>query len=329
MRLHTNQELFEAAIQASAQQKGLPEIYIEKDYWVTVALHTVFSAPIGSEVVFKGGTALSKCYHLIERFSEDIDLVVIRREGESNNALTNKIKKISAIVGGVLPEIEVPGITAKMGMNRKTAHSYQKTFGGSYGQVRDQVIVEATWLGHSEPNTGAEVGSYIGEMMEAAGQQSLMGQYGLHPFPVQVLTRERTLCEKIMSLVRFSYADNPMADLRSKIRHLYDIHQLLQEPELAHFFKSDAFEQLLQQVAGDDVLSFKNNNAWLSNHPGLALLFAQPEKTWKELRGTYRTDFRRLVFGTLPEEAAILFTLLQVADRVKAIAWSIQPPSAP
>lgn len=85
MNLHTNKELFTQAITATAQQMKIPEIYIEKDYWVTLALKTIFQSELTTDAVFKGGTALSKCYHIIERFSEDIDLCVL-------NLLVNKYK---------------------------------------------------------------------------------------------------------------------------------------------------------------------------------------------------------------------------------------------
>lgn len=126
MKLHKNKELFQDAIIATSQQKRIPEIYVEKDYWVTLALFTIFNDEIGKETVFKGGTALSKCHQLVERFSEDIDLVVLRKEGETNNQLKSKIKKISKCVTQVIPEIEINGITNKLGMIRKTAHSYEK-----------------------------------------------------------------------------------------------------------------------------------------------------------------------------------------------------------
>ena len=72
--------LFRQAVTATAGLLDIPEIFIEKDYWVTYALHTIFHDPIGGETVFKGGTALSKCFGLIDRFSEDIDLVVSLKE---------------------------------------------------------------------------------------------------------------------------------------------------------------------------------------------------------------------------------------------------------
>jgi len=85
---------------------------------------------------------------MIERFSEDIDLVVLRREGETDSKLKSKLKAISTVVETVLPEVTIEGITHKMGMNRKTAHSYNNEFKGDYGQVRDVIILESTWLGY-------------------------------------------------------------------------------------------------------------------------------------------------------------------------------------
>lgn len=74
MKLHTNDTLFKNAITATTQQISIPEVYIEKDYWITLALKTIFSTDNTKDAVFKGGTTLSKCYHVIDIFSEDIDL---------------------------------------------------------------------------------------------------------------------------------------------------------------------------------------------------------------------------------------------------------------
>ena len=59
-----------------ADKVGLPAQVIEKDFWVTAILQTIFSLPIAEHLVFKGGTSLSKGWKLIERFSEDIDVAV-------------------------------------------------------------------------------------------------------------------------------------------------------------------------------------------------------------------------------------------------------------
>ena len=323
MKLHENKQLFRQAVEFTALQMGIPAIYVEKDYWVTFILHTVYHHEIGKETVFKGGTALLKCFGLIQRFSEDIDFIVMRREGESNTRLTTKIRQISTVVNAVLPEIEIPEVTQKMGMNRKTAHNYAKEFQGSYGQVRDVIIVEATWFGCYEPYTTKAVSSFIYEMMINTEQESLATDYGLLPFVVMVMEPRRTFCEKIMSLVRFSYGKNPLEDLRNKIRHAYDLHQMLQIKELLDFFYSPAFEGMLLRVANDDVESFKNNNNWLAHHPNEAILFRELESVWIELLSTYTGEFRNLVFGEFPDGLDVMATLKQIKERLSAIRWTI------
>ena len=105
MRLHENNSLFRDAILATAQQMNIQPEFIEKDYWLTYALHLIFHNDIGNETVFKGGTALSKCFGFIERFSEDIDLVVLRNNDESPNKLKSKLKKITQVVSDRFEEI--------------------------------------------------------------------------------------------------------------------------------------------------------------------------------------------------------------------------------
>jgi hypothetical protein len=324
MKLHLNKTLFRQAIQFTAQQINIPEIYVEKDYWVTFALYTIFHNNIGKETVFKGGTSLSKCFNLIERFSEDIDLVVLRREGETNNKLTNKIKEISKIVEKVLPEVTIAEVTQKMGMNRKTAHSYGKEFQGNYGQVRDVIIVEATWLGYFEPYTTRAVISFVGDMMLKNGQSEIASENNLLAFDVLALDPTRTICEKIMSLVRFSYGTQPLNDLKKKIRHTYDLHQLLQQKAFSDFLDSPSFENMLLKVANDDIASYKNNNKWLAYHPNEALIFKKLDSVWQELKLTYNNDFKNLVYGSLPKDESILSTLTRIKRRLTSIIWTIE-----
>lgn len=274
MNLHKNTKLFKDAIIATSQLKNIPEIYVEKDYWITLALYSIFQSEISKDIIFKGGTALSKCNKLIDRFSEDIDIVLLKKDKESSNQLKNKLKKITRVVEKVIPEIEIQGITNKKGMIRKTAHNYDKCFSGHFGQVRDIIIIEATWFGSFEPFEKGTVDTLIYEMITETNQFEIIEKYGLKPFDVFVLSPKRTLCEKIMSLVRFSFTENPIDDLKNKIRHIHDIHMLMKHVELSVFFNSKDFDKLLLKVANDDFVSFKTNNDWLSYHPKTAIIFS-------------------------------------------------------
>lgn len=325
MRLHENSDLFDQAIRAAAQEKGLLEIYIEKDYWVTLALRKIFQSDTAEYSVFKGGTALSKCHGLIERFSEDIDIVVMQKEGETANQKKAKIKKIGGLVAEELPEEYLEGVTNKTGMIRKTVHAYPVAFDGAFGQIRDKIILEATWFGHSKPYNIHDLSTFVYEMMVKTGQEEMAEEYNMMPFPVKVMQPKRTFCEKIMSLVRFSYGDNPLADLRLKIRHTYDLHQMRREIEILEFLSSADFEAMLKSVAEEDVISFKNNNDWLRYHPNQALIFADLDLMKAELKGTYEGVFAGLVYGELPAWEEIVVTLGELRDRMEGFDWDIYP----
>ena|SRR5689334_10640708 len=61
---------------AGRSEKIKNPIIIEKDFWVCWSLEMIFTSALSQYVVFKGGTSLSKCYGMIDRFSEDIDLTL-------------------------------------------------------------------------------------------------------------------------------------------------------------------------------------------------------------------------------------------------------------
>lgn len=323
LNLHQNKELFRDAILAASQRFGIPEIYVEKDYWVTLVLSEIFHSPLANQIVFKGGTSLSKCHQLIQRFSEDIDLVVFRNEGENDNQLKKKIRRISKIVENVLPETHIEGLTNKRGNIRKTVHQYNRLFDGHFGQVKEQLILEATWIGNYEPFTIENVDSYVLDVIHLAGQEALINEYGLQSFKVQTLSIERTFCEKIMSLVRFSRMENPFIALSNKIRHVYDLNLMLNNESIRSFFESEEFYRMLQKVGRDDFISYKNNNAWLEEHPCSAIIFETPEKVWDRIRNTYRTTFKDLVIGDLPSEKNLIATLLKIERRIRPFDWKI------
>jgi hypothetical protein len=323
MKLHQNEILFKDAILATSQQLGIREIYVEKDYWVTYALFHIYTNEIGKETIFKGGTSLSKCFQLIERFSEVIDLVIKRNNSDTGNQLKRKLKQISTSVSCELPEIEINGITNKVGMIRKTAHTYPRMLTGNFGQVRDIIIVESSWLGSFEPYTTKSVNSFIYKMLLENNQQSLIETYQLGPFEVTVMDPKRTLCEKIMSLVRFSNTQNPISDLKNKIRHVYDLHLILRDISMRSFFESSQFDNMLTEVGTDDIESFKNNNDWLKRHPSEALIFSKTEETWLQIKEIYTGSFSELIIGNIPHEFEIMRTLTEVSKRLKTIEWSL------
>jgi hypothetical protein len=166
--------------------------------------------------------------------------------------------------------------------------------------------------------------SFVGQMMVSAGHAAIAETNGLIPFEVRVLEPIRTLCEKIMSLVRFSYGENPISDFKNKIRHTYDLHQLLQQKEYSDFFHSPAFDKMLLKVANDDVASFRNNNQWLIYHPNEAMVFKDLGLVWKELSIVFNGEFRNLVYGDFPKDTAVLEALKMIKERLATISWTVE-----
>lgn len=97
---------------------------------------------------------------------------------------------------------------------------------------------------------------------------------------------------------------------------------ILQVEEVKQFFESSDFDAMLHLVAQDDFDSFKANNAWLYQHPKDALLFKDVRIVWSQLQNTYENEFSNMVFGKLPQSAAVLASLEMVASRLNEIIWT-------
>ncbi len=81
MNLHHEEKIFDELIMLASRKYNLPSSAVRKDYFITLILSNLQNSPFLQQVVFKGGTSLSKCYPgSIERFSEDIDLTIFLKK---------------------------------------------------------------------------------------------------------------------------------------------------------------------------------------------------------------------------------------------------------
>jgi hypothetical protein len=328
MNLHLDKDNFEGAIVATANYFKIPEIFIEKDYWVTYALHQLFHSEVKDLIVFKGGTSLSKCYSIIKRFSEDIDLVVIKNDVDTGSELRRRLKDITTIIDrSILDKVADHPNTNKKGSIRKIVYSFPKVgLGGKYGEVKDDITLEVSHLGNFEPNVTKPIRTLIAEYINSTQNIELITQFGLGDFEVKALAVERTFCEKIISLVRFSYTESPITDLSNKVRHTYDLTLLLRLDSIKDFVNSDSFGIMLLQVAKDDDKAIPNNKEWLYNHPKEALIFSDTVMVWNVLKKVYSgTKFNELLIGNEkpPHENDIFETLVFLSERIEVISWEV------
>jgi predicted nucleotidyltransferase component of viral defense system len=329
MNLHLDKNNFEGAVVAAADYFGIPEIFIEKDYWVTYALHQLFHSEIKDLIVFKGGTSLSKCYNVIQRFSEDIDIVVVKNDGDSGNALKERLKDVTNVIDkSILDVVPDDPNTNKKGSIRKIIYSFPKVgVNGTYGEVRENIALEVSHMGNTEPNHVKQIRTLIADYIKTTPSTELIAQFGLEDFEVRALAVERTLCEKIISLVRFSYTENPLEDLSNKVRHTYDLTLLMKLDTIKNFVNSALFDNMLLQVAKDDDKAIPNDKNWLYNHPKNALIFSETEMVWNTLKKVYSgSKFNELLIGKTkpPTENEVFETLVFLSKRIEEIEWDIK-----
>ena len=241
-------ELIEALV-AEAAPDGITAGLLEKDEHLTDALRALFALqPEGVQLVFCGGTSLSKAYGLIERMSEDADLkVVIPDAGQASRAeIRRRLSALKALVTETLAGIglvEDPAKGLAFNENRYfcSAWSYARHYGSAAG-LRPHLQIELT---ARTPVLPAQVCRITTLADQLAGRSD-------PAFEALVVAVAETVAEKVLSFLR-RYAQHRAGLMRQAwdtalVRHLYDVHSILQrQPDVL----ADARRAFPVLVAGD------------------------------------------------------------------------------
>ena len=208
----------------AADETGIPAAHVEKDFWVTEVLRGVVASATKAQVVvvFKGGTSLSKAYRLIERFSEDVDVLVVLPDDATKGKRDGILKTLvdgAAAATGLVPVV-VPGATTK-GYKRGARFVYTAGHAGGFG-LSEGVLLELGSVGGAMPCEHLWVTSLIAS---AAGDR-IAGTVEAEPVPVRVLDPSRTLVEKLV-LLHTAHSDMDPAPAVRAARHFYDVERLL------------------------------------------------------------------------------------------------------
>ena len=249
MELFENREEFIQIINLAAEHFGMDPALIEKDYFVTLFLKRAKEAIPG--LVFKGGTSLSKCYKIIDRFSEDLDLT-LDAEHFTQSKKRNSVKALADVC-------EALGFTL---VNRlqieEHTHGNFNCYIIEYPSVFPSDVitpglkVEMTYIQKSYPYEIAKASSYIADYLLQKGNSDIVTENNMEPFDVQVQSLERTFIDKVFALGDYYLSD---ATLRTS-RHIYDISQLLTRVNLS----APELKTLVENVRNDR----KNNKTCLS-----------------------------------------------------------------
>ena len=321
MKLHDAPDTYLEFIQATADQIGIPAVHVEKDYWVTRVLKRLHQSEYSDAVVLKGGTSLSKAHHLIERFSEDVDLALKRDEQLSDSRRRALIRSIEREITRDLQYRPDHPSESKHGRFRRTAHAFSmRTNAAELGQVSDILLVEINSFASPEPSSPVPIATLIHDFLLEAGRRDLVRHHELEPFCVRVLCVERTLCEKVMGLVRAGYEANPAQEFRRRIRHFYDLVMIMRVDRYREFMAGDAFVQLMAEVRQADLDSMPSARTWLSRPLSEAAIVADAENLWRQLRSEFRGGFKDMVFGkSIPDDEEVLAVLALIGSSLIGI----------
>lgn len=287
--LHNDRELFEQLILRTSESLGIKAEIIEKDYYVTLFLKELVS--VSPNIIFKGGTSLSKCYHLIDRFSEDIDLNI---ETETKPSESRRKHLKSSIVS----VIDKLGFTLTNPENVKSRRDYNRyiidypsVLGASY--LKEMLIVETAVYQRAYPTVRKTAGSLIYDYLSANGFDNFIEQYSLEPFELNVQSAERTMIDKLYALADYYLAGTTA----EHSRHIYDIYKLLSVVEI-----NDELKKLAVSIADER----RPHSRSLSVQDGTdikALLREIVEKNIYE--SDYKIITESLLFEPVPYETAI------------------------
>lgn len=244
MKLHHNKEIFQEIIEATATHFGLLRFQVEKDYFVSLFLKRLFQD--NPYLIFKGGTSLSKCYDAIERFSEDIDLVLNFEEEVTPTKKRKLLKKIKKNIITTGENLNFEHLTSNTVQSKKDFNQYQ--FGFHYvserppgTQMLENIIVETIKVYESFPCENIEASNYITKYLENNNEIELIDQYNLKPFIVKTQTIERTFIDKIFAICDYQLEDKAYRNSR----HLYDIHMIYKSGKI----NKEHIQELFPKVA--------------------------------------------------------------------------------
>lgn len=238
--------------QAVSASMGLRPEIIEKDYWVCFMLNHLFHICKYKDIfVFKGGTSLSKSYHAIKRFSEDIDIILDRRRlvGEGDDPWDERSrtqqdrfnKQVNERAASFYKNELVPCLNDELskvlGAGAWTSvdeedrmvvnFNYPQAFEADY--IRDKVRLEIGPLAEWLPSHNTTVESFAAEKYPKLFDKATT--------EVLTIDIERTFWEKLTILNKLAHYPTDKLLPPRYARHLYDVYCMANSPIKDSAFK--------------------------------------------------------------------------------------------
>ena len=315
-----NSRTFTATIAAAAERLGVQPLAVEKDYWVCEVLRAIAAGHRG-EIVFKGGTSLEKL-RIIERFSEDLDLLVLgdfANVRAAKRAMLVMLETAAAVTGG---EYKGRVSGGKLGTATQEARlELPLRFSDPPPGIADptSVLIELGQPGGPRPSLNATVESLLFRELKGL----VDGEWeDLSAFEVTILHPGRTLIEKLLRVNNY-VVDPTRRDSTHGLarigRQFYDIWALLGQ--------SSVTELLADAETVRDILAsaFEVSGHFAPDHPvpdrgfAASAAFDPAGEFSAGLRREHDVAMNSLFYGSSPP------TFDDVIERVHSCAELLNP----
>lgn len=294
---------FADLIRIVAEEKGINPILVEKDYWIMHCLYGLQQLRYTFQL--KGGTSLSKGHLIINRFSEDIDILIEPppdrdvKTGKNQNSPA-QIKTRKDFYDWLAQSIRIDGVSS---VERDTAFDDIPNYRGGGIRLKYQSLTQAMKglregvlleVGYDNvaPNEPKDISSWV--YNHAAGMVDVIDNRAI---AVPCYDPGYTFVEKLQTIsTKFRNQQKDGTDPVEFMRHYYDIHQLLQQPKVQKFIGTDAYKLHKQtRFRQGDNQNISANEAFLLNDGETRALYADAYERSSSLYYSGRPTFQRIM----------------------------------
>jgi len=295
---------FHDLLSAVATWRGQSLAIIEKDYYLTRALNALASKHQG-QFILKGGTSLSKGWNLLDRFSEDMDILVRPQPKAGTSSRTTLLKKLREAVAdtpGFSLDSEDKRTRSEVGVSRSAVFHYTSITSDTTGLGRN-ILLEAGFRGNASASVSRLIQSIISEYALEKGHSALAQD--LKTFDLDLQDTRRTFVEKLFA-IHAAYTTNYCAN---KMRHYYDVSRLCEVEEIQAFVGTDEYRTCVNDVRALSVESFPDQavppQGSLASLPALR----PPDAAFKTLEKNYKNEAD--IFFSKPPTLREIFTTIE------------------
>ena len=161
------------------------------------------------------------------------------------------------------------------------------------------------------------ISSFLTDYLTIINRRDIIEEYELHPFEINVLDKRQTLVEKLVSLIRFSFEDDVVKSISSKIRHFYDLYYLVNENECLEYLQSSDFQKDMSEMFIHDQHEFDIPMGWQTKMVNESPLYNNFPALWSTLSQVYQRELSPLVFAEIPDQKLIAKSFMKILEEIK------------